>query len=406
MGKGANLYQSRDEGDHGRDARFDYLAPEDIDPKYGGGEAKRGPDPSYRINIIGCGVNGQMHIRHIQLEGRGAVRGLFDTQDRSVKTSLQWFDAPDSIQVFDSAEAACADPEAEAVLISTPNFTHREIFETAIEHDKHIYLEKPMATTVEDAWAMVQAARDYEKVAMVGLEYRQMAFVAEAAHEALERKTLGDVRMIYILEHRGPFLNKVRQWNKFSKYSGGTMVEKCCHYFDLFNWFAQSRPKRVYCSASMEMNFTNFVYEGEASDIVDNAFAIVDFENGVRASLSFCMYPQGAGSRQELVLAGTRGRLYAVDAPRQRIEIKCLGQIPDREMTLSFGGGVDAMGHQGSSYWIQKTFSDAVEGDSADYPTVWDGFWSVVVGVAAERSIASGQAVEIANLLDEAGCDL
>ncbi len=67
----------------------------------------------------------------------------------------------------------------------------------------------------------------------------------EAIHEALQRRTIGDIKTISIMEHRFPFLDKVKQWNKFSKYSGGTLVEKCCHYFDLMNLFAGARPVSV-----------------------------------------------------------------------------------------------------------------------------------------------------------------
>ncbi|OQU73945.1 oxidoreductase, partial [Helicobacter pylori] len=135
-----------------------------------------------------------------------------------------------------------------------------------------------------------QIAQNYPKVLQIGLRYRYKPIYVEAIHEAKVRRSLGEIKTLTIMEHREPFLDKVKQWNKFSKYSGGTLVEKCCHYFDLFNLFAASRPVSVYASGSQAVNFKDFEYDGERSDILDNAFVIVEYENGVRANFNLCMF--------------------------------------------------------------------------------------------------------------------
>src|SRR5690606_41597345 len=58
----------------------------------------------------------------------------------------------------------------------------------------------------------------------------------------------------------------------------------------LINLFAQAKPVRVFGSGSQAVNFTEFEYNGEKSDILDNAFVIIDYENGVRANFSLCMF--------------------------------------------------------------------------------------------------------------------
>src|SRR5699024_6973205 len=134
-----------------------------------------------------------------------------------------------------------------------------------------ILMEKPMVTTLEDALEMKELAEKYPSVFQIGLQYRYKAIYTEARKEDLERKSLGNVKTISIVEHRLPFLDKVDQWNKFSKYSGVTLVEKCCHYFDLFNLFAQSKPKSVYAVGGQDVNFVGFERDGMKSDILDNA---------------------------------------------------------------------------------------------------------------------------------------
>jgi predicted dehydrogenase len=76
---------------------------------------------------------------------------------------------------------------------------------------KHILLEKPMATTIADAWEIAQTAKAHPAVFQIGLQYRYKPIYVEAIHAALERKTIGDIKTITILEHRFPFLDKVGQ---------------------------------------------------------------------------------------------------------------------------------------------------------------------------------------------------
>ena len=59
--------------------------------------------------------------------------------------------------------------------------------------------------------------------------------------------------MLSITEHRFPFLQKVNNWNRFTANSGGTFVEKCCHFFDLMRLILKSDPVRVMASAGQEV---------------------------------------------------------------------------------------------------------------------------------------------------------
>ena len=216
--------------------------------------------PAYRFNVIGVGLNGQEHMRVTMLEGRATIHGVFDPNLGSVATAqhIQAQFAPhEKLVVYDSLEAACNDPSVDGLIICTPNHTHLGIVEVAMKSGKHILLEKPMATSIQDAQRIMEIAEAYTAVFQIGLQYRYKSIYVEAIQEGLVRQSLGDIKTISIVEHRIPFLDKVNQWNKFSEYSGGTLVEKCCHYFDLMNLFAQSKPKTVYATGSMAVNFTD-----------------------------------------------------------------------------------------------------------------------------------------------------
>ena len=98
-------------------------------------------------------------------------------------------------------------------------------------------------------------------------------------------------KMLTLREHRIPFLRKFGDWNRFNRNSGGTLVEKCCHFFDLMRLVAGSDPVRVMASGGQAVNHLDEVYDGQRSDIWDHAYVIVDFESGMRAMLDSRILP-------------------------------------------------------------------------------------------------------------------
>jgi predicted dehydrogenase len=370
----------------------------------------------YRFNVIGTGVNGQEHIRVTGMEGRAVIHGVYDPNPLSIAGAqgmhAQFRPGGDKLVVYDSLQAACNDPAVDGLIIATPNFSHLDVVRVAAASGKHILLEKPMATTVCDAHAIMEIAQRHEAVFQIGLQYRYKPIYVEAIHEALERKTIGDVKTISILEHRFPFLDKVKQWNKFSKYSGGTLVEKCCHYFDLMNLFAQARPVSVYATGSAAVNFLDFEYGGEKSDIIDNAFVIVNYANGVSASFNLCMF--SPMFYEEMVLCGDDGRLKVSEnedflpggQPDTHMEVKCGDRKPTRTGSPCYPAFIQSSGHHGATYFEHVSFIDNIEGKATTAATAAEGFWSIVVGAAAEQSVKTKQPVLIDALLRDNGLDM
>lgn len=387
------------------DPRFGYLAKED---HYLFASEK----PRYKFNVIGCGLNGNEHIYVTMLEGRATIHGVYDENPGSIALAQNIFARfnPGREPVhYETMEAACNDPAVDALIITTPNYTHLEVLKVAIQSGKHIFMEKPMATTIEDAQEIIQIAKDYPAILQIGLQYRYKSIYVEAIHEAFERKSLGEIKMVNIIEHRLPFLDKVKQWNKFSKYSGGTLVEKCCHYFDLLNLFAQAKPVSVFATGSMAVNFKEFKYNNEKSDIIDNAVVSVVYENGVRASFNLCMF--APMFYEEITLCGDEGYLKAYEKedflppprPKTYMEILRGETQPSRVCNPCYPPHIEESGHNGSTFYEHVNFIDNMDGKPTSTATVEDGFWSVVIGVAAEESVKTGKVVLIDELLLKSG---
>lgn len=366
------------------------------------------PIPKYKFNIIGMGVIGQEHMRVTMLEGHGMVHGIYDQCQHSLQCAQKLFHSlcPEQpLKVYGNLAEACNDPEADALFICTPNFSHMEVVREAVKSGKPIFLEKPMVTKLEDAVELRQLAKDYPAVFQVGLQYRYKAIYTEARREVLEQRSLGQVRNISIVENRLPFLDKVDQWNKFSQYSGGTLVEKCCHYFDLFNLFAQSKPKTVYAVGGQDVNFTQFERDGQKSDILDNAYVTIVYENGIKCCFHLNMF--SPMFYEEITICGDKGRIRAYEnedfLPEERehthFEMHCADHRPSVISSPCYPVTIQRSGHMGGTYFEHKIFIDNLDGKTTDAATVEDGFWSVVVGIAAEQSVKTGEVVEIDKLL-------
>lgn len=362
----------------------------------------------HRFNVIGSGMIAQEHMRVTMLEGRAVIHGVYDVNENSANKACEMFEKlfPNTpLVTYGSLEDACSDPEVDGLIICTPNYTHLNILRTAIKSGKHILMEKPMVTTLQDALEMKKMVEGYNAVFQVGLQYRYKAIYATAREEVLKRGTLGEIQTISIMEHRLPFLDKVEQWNKFSEFSGGTLVEKCCHYFDLFNHFAGAKPLYVYAVGGQAVNFKDFELEGKKSDILDHAIVTVVYENGIKCNFNLCMF--APMFYEEIVICGTKGRLKAYEnenflqeeKPQTYLEILTADHSPSRVSVPCYPKTIQNSGHMGGTYYEHKNFIDNIEGKATDTAAVEDGFWSVIIGLAAEESVKTGEKVFIKDML-------
>jgi myo-inositol 2-dehydrogenase/D-chiro-inositol 1-dehydrogenase len=216
--------------------------------------------------------------------------------------------------------------------------------------------------------------------------------------------------MLTIREHRFPFLDKVGSWNRFNRYSGGTFVEKCCHFFDLMRLIIKSEPVRVMASAGQDANHKEELYNGETPDILDNGYVIVDFENGSRAMLELCMFAEGSRYQEEVSAVGPEGKIEAFVPGPGRFWPEELGDPPVPQLVVSPRTPkgprqvdipvdptiLDAGDHNGSTFYQHQHFVAVVRGEKTNVEvSLEDGRKAVEMGLAAQQSARTGQAVAV-----------
>jgi predicted dehydrogenase len=355
-----------------------------------------------RYGVVGTGMMGVEHLRNIALLPDAEVVAIVDP----VATSLGWArdalgDRAAAVESFDDVSAFARSARMDAIVVASPNHTHRAVLEPLFGMNAAILCEKPLATTLADARWIVERAAAHPRPFWTGMEYRFMP-PAAAFIEQIHGGRVGTLRMLSIREHRFPFLSKVGDWNRFARNTGGTMVEKCCHFFDLMRLVIGSEAVRVYCSGATDVNHLDERYDGKRPDIIDNSYTTVDFANGVRAMLDLSMFADGAEHQEEMAATGDRARLDVLIPPGDLIFSPRVG----------FGGtkrvertrvAVDPVAraagtHEGASFYQHRAFAAAVRGEGPVQVTALDGLRAVEIGVAAEISARTHRVVEIAEL--------
>ena len=354
-----------------------------------------------RYGLVGTGMMGVEHIRNLALMPDTKLVALADP----VASSLQWAkdalgaDADGVTSYGSSADLARAD--LDAVIVASPNHTHRSVLVPLFDAGLNILCEKPLATTIDDARWVVDRAAQSPGIFWTAMEYRYMPPGA-AFIEQVHGGRIGKLQMLSIREHRFPFLPKVGDWNRFSENTGGTMVEKCCHFFDLMRVIVQSEAVRVYCSGAMDVNHLDERYDGRMPDIIDNSYTTVDFANGVRAMLDLSMFADGAENQEEITAVGSVARLDClipagdlVFSPRTGfMQAKAVERthVPTDAVALKAGS------HHGSTYYEHQNFLRAVKGEGPVDVSAHDGLMAVAIGTAAEISAREKRVVEMAEL--------
>ena len=365
-----------------------------------------------RYGIIGCGSMGREHIENIRALGGATVTALADPHGPSRKAALAICEgmAP---KVFEDHRELLASSLCDAVVIATPNITHVAMMRDALKTDLHILVEKPLVTRIEDGLELLREAEGRSGIVWVAQEYRYMPPVAEMIRMA-HAGAVGRIHQVAVREHREPFYPKVGDWNRFSANTGGTLVEKCCHYFNLMDLVLRDRPVRVFASGGQSVNHLDERYAGRTPDILDNAYVIVDYASGARAMLDLCMFAENSVDNEQILVVGDEGKLESLlpsltlrhgrreDWGRREVWGQPSGTGKGVSVRRVWDTNIRYAGqHFGASFIEHQRFAAAVRNGTPAEISLEEGLRCVATGLAAHRSIETGLPVVMADFLPE-----
>ena len=356
-----------------------------------------------KYGIIGAGTMAREHILNISLIENAEVVALSDPHEASLNQCKDILKT--KVPCFKNYQDMIKENLVDVYLISSPNFTHIKILKDVIKTKKHILVEKPLCTNTKDCLEIKKLTKDYPSLFWTAMEYRYMPPVAKFIDE-IHNKTIGELKTLTIREHRFPFLKKINNWNRFEKNTGGTLVEKCCHFFDLMRLIAKSKPISVYASGAQDVNHLDEEYDGKKPDIIDNAYVIVNFENGARSLLELCMFAENSDMQEELVATGNKGKIETSVPSNESGKISSNLRIGMRDgetrlETIEVDKKIlEAGHHHGSTYYEHLAFLNAIKNNSNPEVSLNDGLIAVAVGEAAEKSIKLKRLVKLEEIID------
>jgi len=355
-----------------------------------------------RLALVGMGQNMAGHLRSlVHIDGVRIV-GMADPVEANLTSSRAQVDY--EVPCFTDYRALLDGVAADACFIAVPNYLHRQVACDCLGAGLHTMCEKPMATSVADCDAMIAAAERAGRIFQVGLSCR-FSRIDSRAHELVASGIIGEPKMAWAREFRAPFAKKYQDWILDRDRSGGTLLEKTCHHFDLFNWFAGARgeanPMRVYASGGADWVYASLerMPEGRTEaerptlNILDNAFVTVDYDTGLRANLALCMFAD-RGRKLEIGIQGTEGavvyyrlefrvELFDAEHPREPLVVDI--EIPAEEKGWS---------HHGQAYLEQLYFFDCVREGRPPAVDGYVGKRAVEISLAAEESARTHAPVE------------
>jgi myo-inositol 2-dehydrogenase / D-chiro-inositol 1-dehydrogenase len=368
-----------------------------------------------RYGIIGCGSMGREHILNLLSTDGCVVTALQDPHAASIEASLALLrSAAVQPKVFNTVAELLDSGVCDAVVVATPNFTHAGILREVLAADVHVLAEKPLVTKMEDGLDLIERGKARKKIAWVAQEYRYMPPVAELIRLA-HAGECGSLQQVAIREHREPFYPKVGDWNRFNANTGGTLVEKCCHYFNLMDHILREKPLRVFASGGQRVNHLDEKYANQTPDILDSAFVIVEYASGARASLDLCMFAENSVDNEVISVTGSEGKLESL-IPSLTLRVGKRADWGKREVwgqasgtgrgvatrrvwdtNIRYGGQ-----HFGASWIEHQKFAQAIRHGLPAEISLEEGLRSVATGMAAHRSIETGLPVNMQEFLPSA----
>jgi predicted dehydrogenase len=256
-----------------------------------------------RIAIVGAGAIAQRNAAEAAGSGAATVAGVFDINTKVARDMAKKL----GTTVFTSYDEVVGSRSVDAVLMSTPHHVHRSMTEQAAAAGKHVLVEKPLATTLEDAEAMIAACRRAGVGLTVNYSFRYLPQIIKA-RQLVQDGALGDIVGIQIISHQfkdrgywmGARSNSPDDWRASrEKCGGGFLIMTVCHNVDWMYYVSGLKATRVYSE------WATLASPGDVEDIIS-----ISSRWGDRAvaSLSASSIMRGADFGEERIW-GTNGTM-------------------------------------------------------------------------------------------------
>ena len=270
-----------------------------------------------RVGIIGCGKIAQVrHIPEYVANPHAEIRGFYDLNTKRAQELAEKYGG----KAYDSYEALLADPDIDAVSVCAANHVHAEISIAALKAGKHVLCEKPMAISLEECEAMVQAAKDSGKYLMIGQNQR-LAKAHSKARELIASGAIGKVLTFRtIFGHGGPETWSIDPGSNVwffdrSKAAMGALADLGIHKTDMIQYVLGAK---IVKTQAVLTTLDKRDATGSLIGVDDNAICIFEMDNGAIGTMT-ASWTYYSAEDNTTVIYGTEGELRLYDHPQYSV---------------------------------------------------------------------------------------
>jgi predicted dehydrogenase len=329
-----------------------------------------------RVGVLGCGaIASYFHLRALQRTAGATLVAAADP-DAGARSEARRLA---SIPIHDRSDELLARNDIDAVVICAPTAAHAELAVAAARSGKHVYVEKPLATSMEDAERVVDAVEKARVTAVVGFNRRLHPLFARA-RELLDAGRIGRLRAVQAVFCEPAPVGGLPAWKQHRETGGGVLLDLASHHIDLLRWYLRDEVWVVVASLTSDAT----EHDGAQLDLA--------FEKGVRAQ---CYFSFGSGMADHLELFGEAGTLR-VDRYRPTVEVRgprrfryglrrqWVNPSPRTAMWRLYRKM--RPGRDPSYGFALQAFVEAVQGRPNQLASLADGLRALDVVLTAERS--------------------
>jgi len=331
-----------------------------------------------RICLVGSGNMARTHANHWRKIPEAAVVAIV-TKDPD---SISKLPLPADIQRFDNIEDALSSADFNIVDICTPTTTHVGIALTAAASKKHIFVEKPMARTLEDCDKMIEAAKEAGIIMMVGHVVRFFPEFA-AAKRAIDSGAVGIPAAIRTSRTAGHPKGGWKNWFADPAQSGGVLLDMAIHDMDWIRW----------CFGPVERVFAKGLYgKEEYAGVLDYGLVTFKMQSGALAHVTGSWAHIGP-FRTTFEVCGDAGMLEH-DSARSVPYSLALRTAPGAAPGVAIPAS--PMAADDDPYYKElREFADSIVEGRQPTVTMQDARAAVQLALAALESIETGLPVDI-----------
>jgi predicted dehydrogenase len=218
------------------------------------------PEKRARIALIGTGGRSEMYIRAIlgKHSDTAELVAFSDVNPGRVEfyqKLIQELGAPGPVAAFDPADltAFIRDNGIDRLIVTTPDYTHADYIVEGLEAGADVVVEKPLTIDAEGCRRITEAVAETGRNVVVTFNYRYSPRNS-ALKEIVQSGVIGKVTSVdfsWVLDtvHGADYF---RRWHRDKKNSGGLLIHKASHHFDLVNWWIDDVPERVFASGGLK----------------------------------------------------------------------------------------------------------------------------------------------------------